>query len=156
MKIRRAEDRDTARIMELLRQVNNVHSDVRPDLFLRDKTKYTEDELHEIMQHEDLPIFVAVDANDRVLGYMFGKLESHVKDNNFPDITTFYIDDLCVDEASRGQHVGKALYEHTVQYAKAIGCYNLTLNVWEGNTNAQAFYDACGLKPLKIGLETVL
>jgi GNAT superfamily N-acetyltransferase len=32
-----------------------------------------------------------------------------------------------------GKHIGKALYEFVRGYAKSIGCYNITLNVWEGN-----------------------
>ena len=54
------------------------------------------------------------------------------------DIKTLYIDDLCVDETLRGQHFGRALYDAAVAYAKAHGCYNLTLNVWAGNENRPA------------------
>lgn len=156
MQVRRAKIKDTDRIMELLVQVNNVHSEKRPDLFIKDKTKYNTDELIEIINDDDRPIFVAVDDDDRVMGYMFGKLESHIEDNNFPDIITFYIDDLCVDEIARGQHIGKLLYDYTVAVARTLGCYNVTLNVWEGNDNARRFYEKCGLKPQKTGLEVVL
>lgn len=57
------------------------------------------------------------------------------------DFTTLYIDDLCVDENSRGQHVGRKLYEYVLNYAREQGCYDVTLNVWEGNDNARAFYE---------------
>ena len=33
-------------------------------------------------------------------------------------IKTLYLDDLCVDEACRGKHVGKALYERVLAFAK--------------------------------------
>ena len=69
---------------------------------------------------------------------------------------TLYIDDLCVDETERGQHIGKQLYDYTKEYAKQIGCNNLTLNVWEGNDSARAFYDRQGLKPLKTTMEVIL
>ena len=101
-------------------------------------------------------IFCAVDDNDTVLGYGFCVLQSHVKDNNWPDITTLYIDDICVDENARGQHVGKAVYDFIIDYARKIGCYNVTLNVWEKNTSAKEFYKKMGMQVQKIGLETIL
>ena len=61
------------------------------------------------------------------------------------DFQTLFIDDLCVDEKYRGQHVGKRLYEYALAYARELGCYDLTLNVWEGNDNARAFYEKMGM-----------
>ena len=70
--------------------------------------------------------------------------------------TTLYIDDICVDEATRGKHIGKALYEYVRDYAKSIGCYNITLNVWEGNDAAYSFYKHMGMQVQKTGMETIL
>ena len=156
MIIRKAEIKDTGRIMQLLVQVNNVHNANRPDLFIKDKTKYTEDELKRILDDPLTPVFVAVDETDNVLGYCFGMFQSHKEDNNFPDITTYYIDDLCVDESHRGEHIGKALYNYTVEFAKKSGCYNVTLNVWDKNDSAIKFYENCGFKIQKYGMEIVL
>ena len=80
----------------------------------------------------------------------------HMNDNILTDIRTLYIDDLCVDETIRGQHIGKALYEHVLAFAKESGCYNVTLNVWSLNDSAMRFYEKCGLKPQKIGMEKIL
>ncbi|MBQ9157413.1 MAG: GNAT family N-acetyltransferase [Eubacterium sp.] len=156
MKVRRAEIKDSGRIMELLRQVNNVHHVNRPDLFLKDKTKYTEEELLKIIQDDQTPIFVALDEDELVLGYSFGVFQSHVDDNNFPDIVSYYIDDICVDEKCRRQHVGQALYDYTIAFARESGCYNVTLNVWEKNDSARIFYEQCGFKPQKTCMEVIL
>ena len=67
-----------------------------------------------------------------------------------------YIDDLCVDKKSRGQHVGKALFEFAKDEAKRLGCYEVTLNVWEGNDSAYKFYDAMGMKPKETHMEYIL
>ena len=72
------------------------------------------------------------------------------------DIKTLYIDDLCVDEMRRGEHIGKMLYDFAVAFAKESGCYNLTLNVWSCNESAMRFYEKCGLKPQKVGMELIL
>lgn len=156
MIIRNAKEKDADRILELLVQVNNVHSDNRPDLFLRDKTKYTKDELLAIINDDSKPIFVGVDENDRVLGYAFCVFQSHIEDNNFPDIVTLYIDDICVDEKERGKHVANQIYDYVKNYAKEQGCYNVTLNVWDKNDAAIAFYNKCGFKIQKYGMEVIL
>lgn len=155
MEIVRAESRHADKILDLLVQVNNVHNDGRPDLFLRDKTKYTKQELLEILADDARPVFVA-EEDGKVLGYAFGVFQSHKEDNNWPDIVTFYVDDICVDEAARGRHVGSALYGFVKDFAKAQGCYNLTLNVWEKNESAKGFYEAMGLTVQKIGMEAIL
>ena len=72
------------------------------------------------------------------------------------DIKTLYIDDLCVDESARGTHIGKALYESVLDYARKTGCYNVTLNVWAGNVGALKFYEKAGLEIQKIGMEKIL
>ena len=91
-----------------------------------------------------------------MLGYAFCVFVQHVGDNILTDIKTLYIDDLCVDEEIRGQHVGRQLYEYVLGFAREQGCYNVTLNVWALNDGAIKFYEACGLKPQKIGMETIL
>ena len=42
------------------------------------------------------------------------------------------------------------------QFAKEQGFYNITLNVWSLNEPAMKFYESCGLKPQKVGMELVL
>ncbi len=154
--IRKAVEKDIPRILELLVQVNMVHHTIRPDLFHGPATKYTKKELEDIMNNEKTPIFVSADENDNVEGYAFCILKQYTDDNILTDIKTLYIDDLCVDEAIRGKHIGQKLYEYVLAFAKENNCYNVTLNVWSGNDSAMAFYEKCGLKPQKIGMEKIL
>lgn len=156
MIIRRALEKDMPNILKLLSQVLEVHHQGRPDLFKGGVRKYTDSELAELIKDDSKPIFVGVDESGRVLGYTFCVFIQHVNDNILTDIKTLYIDDLCVDEEIRGQHVGKQLYEYVLKFAKEQGCYNVTLNVWALNEGAMKFYEACGLKPQKIGMETIL
>lgn len=156
MNIRRAQEKDIERINKLLFQVNLVHHNGRPDLFKYGTRKYTDEQLREIIQDDKRPILVAADENDNVLGYAFCVFEQHVNDNILTDIRTLYIDDLCVDETLRGQHIGKTLYEAVLDFAREHQCYNVTLNVWSCNESAMKFYDSCGLKPYKVGMEKIL
>ena len=154
--IRRAVEADMPGLLRLLVQVDMVHHNGRPDLFKGPATKYTEAELRGILADEKTPVFACVDEGGALLGYAFCVLKRYENDNIMTDIKTLYIDDLCVDEAVRGQGVGRALYEYAVDFARSAGCYNLTLNVWSCNPSALRFYEKCGLVPQKIGMETIL
>lgn len=154
MEIRRARSKDIPRLSELLLQVERVHHEGRPDLFGKARKKYTEAELERLLSDPKRPIFVAVE--ETVVGYAFCILQERVNDNVFNDVRTLYIDDLCVDEACRGKGVGKRLYGAVCDYARQLGCYNITLNVWCFNETAMAFYRRCGLKPRNITMETIL
>ena len=155
LSIRRAKESDIPIINKLLYQVLKVHSDARPDLFKPGTKKYTDEELKEILADDKTPVFVA-EKDGNVLGYAFCVHQQYINNNNMTDIKTLYIDDLCVDEASRGAHIGKTLYEYVIDYAKKQGYYNVTLNVWADNVNAAKFYEKIGLKVQKIGMETIL
>ncbi|MDO5121371.1 MAG: GNAT family N-acetyltransferase, partial [Erysipelotrichaceae bacterium] len=108
MIVRRAEERDIPKILDLLVQVLNIHAEGRPDLFIPNTTKYTVDELKVMIQDDNAPIFVA-DENGEVLGYAFTVMQRRLHNNNMTDIKTLFIDDLCVDEKARGKHVGRTI-----------------------------------------------
>ena len=153
--VRRARSSDIPAIMELLKQVNRVHYEGRPDLF-KLATKYTEDELGNIIDDDNTPVFVCEDADGKILGHGFCIFEHPKNTRLLNDVLTLYIDDICVDETARGKCIGKAIYEHIIDYARQCGCYNVTLNVWSCNPRAMKFYKSLGLTPYKVGMEKVL
>ena len=152
--IRKASNKDIPRIIELLHQVNMVHHIIRPDLFKPHTTKYNEQELETMLDDDSKPIFVYDDG--LVLGYAFCQVTEVRGNQLLEDIKTLYIDDICVDENARGRHIGKALYEYVRDYAKSIGCNNITLNVWEGNDSAISFYKNMGMQVQKTTMEIIL
>ena len=156
MKVRRAQEKDMERIDALLMQVERIHHEGRPDLFRVGRKKYTDEELRELIHDDSRPILVAADEKDAVMGYAFCIFQQYQNHNIMTDIKTLYIDDLCVDETIRGRHVGKTLYDSVLEFARQNGCYNVTLNVWSCNESAMKFYEACGLKPQKVGMEAIL
>jgi ribosomal protein S18 acetylase RimI-like enzyme len=154
MTIRRAKEADIPKLIDLLEQVLLVHHKVRPDLFQEKGVKYTESELAELIADDNRPIFVYEDESGTVLGHMFTVIE----ESHAPKVPhkTLFIDDLCVDEAARGQKIGEQLYRFALQYAKEIGCYNLTLNVWSANKSAVRFYERQGLTPQETRMEQII
>ena len=152
--VRRADKNDISRIIQLLHQVDMVHHVIRPDLFKPHTTKYDEQQLEALLDDDSKPVFVF--DNGEVLGHAFCMITEARNDKLLQDIKTLYIDDICVDEKARGNHVGKALYEYVRDYAKSIGCNHITLNVWEGNDPALSFYRNMGMKVQKTTMEIKL
>ena len=155
MEIRFAQPQDVTGILSLLKQVGHVHHVGRPDIFRSNAQKYGASQVLAMLDSSKTPIFVAVEDGN-VLGYGFCILKDHKDDPVIADHLELYIDDLCVDETCRGQGIGKIIYENILRYAKMRKCYNVTLNVWSCNESAMKFYESLGLKPQKVGMETIL
>lgn len=156
MNIRRAEEKDIPRLIELLQQVLDIHAKIRPDIFISGTTKYTNDELLQMILDDRNPIYVAVNEKDLCMGYAFCQLKEQPFSNNMVPFTSLFIDDLCVDQSLRGQHIGESLFEFVKAEAKRLGCYEVTLNVWAGNTSAEHFYEKMGMKTKERQMEYIL
>ena len=152
MEIRFAAPQDVPGILNLLKQVGQMHHEGRPDIFRAGAQKYSASQVLAMLEDTKRPIFVAVEE-EKVLGYGFCIVKETVKDPVLADGTTLYIDDLCVDEGCRGQRIGVAIYETILRYAKQRKCSSITLNVWAFNESAMKFYEKLGLTPQKIGME---
>ena len=156
MNIRLAEEKDIDSVIKLLTQVLNIHAKIRPDIFIGGTTKYTKEELMEIFNDVNRPVYVAVDENDSVMGYAFYIKKKQPFSTNMVPFDSLFIDDLCVDQNIRGKHVGQKIFEHVKEEAKKMGCYEVTLNVWEGNDTARRFYEKMGMVPKETQMEFIL
>ena len=154
MRIRKAEIKDIKRILELLSEVLEIHAKIRPDIFVSGTTKYNEEDLKKKLRNPCEFIYIA-EENDEVVGFLFSIIQE-VNSRNMKPNKIFYIDDLCVDEKVRGKHIGQKLFEFAKEEAKRLGCYEITLNVWEGNDDAKSFYEKMGLKTKTSILELIV
>lgn len=155
MVIRNAMAQDIPGILNLLKQVGKVHSDIRPDIFPAGALKYDEAALLTLLDDASRPIFIAV-VDGVVAGYCFC-VHKVIEDSALSvGRQELYIDDLCVDENHRRMGLAKALYDHTLAYAKKTGCNMVTLHVWNGNDGAIRFYEQMGMTPRYIMMEAPL
>ncbi len=156
MQIRRAIEKDIPKVSELLSQVLEIHASIRPDIFISGTTKYTKDELLAIFADDKRPVYVAANEADEVLGYAFCILKEQPFSTNMVPFTSMFIDDLCVDASARGMHLGQQLFEFVKSEARRLGCYEVSLNVWEGNDSARHFYEKMGMGVKETQMEYVL
>ena len=144
MTIRLANENDIDSILDLLSQVLELHYNIRPDLFVKGKTKYDKTTLK--------PIYVAIE-NDRLIAYCFCIIKENKADNHIANSKTLYIDDLCVDKEYRSKHIGQNILDYIKEEAKRLNADYITLNVWEGNDTAKLFYEHNGFKIRKTEME---
>lgn len=153
--IRKAEVADIPRLQELLGQILQVHHAARPDIFKAKGSKFTDQELADLLVDETKPVFVYENEVGQVVGHLFTIIETKEIAVLEP-IKTLFIDDLCVDETARGQKIGEQLYDFALSYAKEIGCYNVTLHVWNDNDGALRFYQKRGMQAQVTTMEAIL
>ncbi len=153
MTIRRAKTSDASRLNDLLYQVQAVHAALRPDIFPSGGKKYTDAQVAALILDDTRPIFVAADDTDTVLGYAMCVHHITPPSAALLGYDTLYLDDLCVDETKRHGGVGRALFAHVCETAKAMGCQSVTLNVWNGNDDAAQFYRDRGMTVQRTTME---
>jgi len=155
IKIRPANEGDCERLLELLVQIEDLHHKNRPDIFKANAQKYNLEQLHEILNNPDKPVFAAINQDGFLLGYAF----CQIINNNHPVINNFkslYIDDICVDEKFRNHGIGTLLLERCKELAREQECYCIDLNVWAFNESAVKFYEKCGFVPRSVKMEHIL
>lgn len=154
--IRRAAAADIPRLLELLHQVNDIHAQGRPDLFIPGRTKYTAAELEAILADDNAPVFVCADTDDRVMGYAFCRIDQTPPGGNLVPRRELYLDDLCFDAPCRGAGHAARLFAAVEDFARTAHCTRLTLHVWSCNPQAARFYARQGLTPYFHALEKPL
>ena len=144
LEIRRAVNEDSNVLLEMLSQIARLHYEGRPDIFKNDSSKYTEDDVKQIISDNLRPIFVAVELGE-VIGYVFCEISENQPHPLMQDFKSLYIDDFFIKEDKRGNGTGRILFEYIKKYAEEIGCHYIDLNVWEFNKSAIEFYEKCGM-----------
>lgn len=154
--IRRAEQEDQSELQRLLKYIAALHHAGRPDIFRSGSSKYDAAQLAEILQDERKPVFVAADETRHVFGYAFCIVRESGGDALLNSRRILYVDDLCVEEQSRGRGLGRALLEEVKKHALFLGAQSVELNVWNFNQSAVSFYEHLGFSVQKSILELLL
>jgi ribosomal protein S18 acetylase RimI-like enzyme len=143
MVIRTANIMDIEKILDLEKQVFEIHFKARPDLIKKFPMNY--EFVKNLIEGNTGKIFIA-EENEQIIGHCIINIRV-IKDHHlFHDMKNIEIDDMCIDENYRRKGVGKKLFEEVEKYAKEIGVNNIELMVWEFNQSARKFYEYIGFK----------
>ncbi|MBQ6862960.1 MAG: GNAT family N-acetyltransferase [Clostridia bacterium] len=153
--VRPAQTQDIAHLHRMLCAIAALHAQERPDIFRNGTSKYSTQQLQELLQDPTYRIFTA-DNGERVFGYVFCVVQSVSGHQLLQDKKELYVDDLYVDPDCRGFGAATALMQRAKEEAQAIGCDCLTLNVWNFPTSACGFYEKLGYTERKRCMELAL
>ncbi len=81
-----------------------------------------------------------VELGEHVIGFALW----HYSFSTFSGRAGLYVEDVYVEQARRGQGIGRAIFRELARRAVAEGCGYMKWSVLDGNTNAVKFYTSLG------------
>ncbi len=149
IQIRKAVSGDYDAVEKIMKQVQQLHIDLRPDIFCPVDTVLSRDEYEEEVQRECC--FVA-EIDGLVIG-LASILYRHVNVPHMVKRDVLFIETLAVDSSYRRLGVGKALLNYLIELKKEKNMDGLELQVNARNMNALKMYEACGFTMKSINME---
>lgn len=137
MIVRRAEPRDVESILRLIRALAAFEREP-------DAVRATEASLHGTLFGETPQVFAHVAEEG---GTILGIAVWFLNYSTWTGRPGLYLEDLVVDEAARGQGVGRRLFAALAVEALARGCARVDWAVLDWNEAAMDFYRALGGRP---------
>ena len=142
MKIEIPKESDFERVNYLARQVHDLHSNWRPDVFISVDDVILQNRFIELIDNKN--IYVAK-IDDIIVGYITISIkEKEVHGMHYRKVLE--IDAVCIDEKYRSNGIGTALIEHVINLGKKESCTDLYLSVYEDNIDAIRLYERIGMK----------
>ena len=142
IKIESPKIEEQKRINELARQIQKIHFNWRPDLFLNVEEVISKERLKGLLDKKS--IYVAK-IGEEIVGYII--IDIMEKDNSFIRYRKLLVvDTLCVDEKYRGKGIGTKLLEYAKNLGKENNCTDMYLTVNPKNENAIKVYEKFGMK----------
>lgn len=142
--IRKANIDDIPRLLELLLDINKIHVEGRSDIFNPNVTKFSYDDLKDIIENNKLFINVYT-IDNLVIGYLMAEIQL-IESNLLKNRKIYFIHDFCIDSKYRHHGIGKELFKYSKEESINLNCDSIELNVWSFNDSAIKFYESLGFK----------
>lgn len=150
LELARIEDWEAVRRLSV--QIHELHAAWRPDIYFSCEEPYPKEKYLEDISNR--LVYVAK-INGTVTGYVVLSILRKEGSGTVPK-KLLRLESICVDEACRGQGIGKAMVTDVRALAKAFGCRELILGVHPENDTAVAFYQKCGFRIRTINMDRKL
>ena len=146
MTVRFADEKDLGKVNELRRQVNDLHTEGRPDIF---RPGFS-DQLRDCIKGKTI---IVAESDEIIIGFAVIN-RVHRKETPFQYARDYIeIDELGVDSAHKRKGVATEILKFIESYAMENGISRIELNMWEFNEEALAFYEASGFRTYRRYLE---
>ena len=155
MEIRKLVASDYDVVVELYKELDEMHVLARPDYFVhRDKDKvYPKDAFLQNLSDPDV-LQMGVFDNEQLVGVVRATLWE--ESGMVKDVKTVCLDNIYVLPSHRRSGVATKLFAEVELWAKEKGAVRLDLYTWDFNKNAIAMYQAMGMTPQQYVFEKKL
>ncbi len=146
MEIRKAQEQDIDAILELNRQIGEIHFEQAPQVFCPPSPEERAFLLAAIAAEGRL--FCVAEQEGAVVGFLTARIDINETIPFLSKEPICRIGTVVVDEGHRSQGIGKALIAHCDEWGKVQGAHQIRLEVMAFNERAKALYEALGFKML--------
>ncbi len=155
MEIRKLTEFDYDAVIELYKELDEIHVQARPDCFVhRDKYEiYPKDAFVHNLSHPGV-LQLGAFENEQLVGVVKASLWE--ESGMVKDVNTVCLDDIYVLPACRRKGIAARLLAEVEFWAKEHGAVRLELHTWDFNKNAIALYQAMGMTPQRYVFEKKL
>ena len=147
--VRKAKREEYEIVERMLRQVHEIHVNLRPDIYRNCENLLTEGAFKQALREEK--VFVA-DLGGEAAGIMFLEYR-HTERKNQNIRNAIYIETIVVDKKYRGMNVGRTLLDHAVKIKERKGFDSVELQVNAKNCDAYEFYKHYGFSEKSVNME---
>ena len=155
MQVRLANENELVRVNELRRQLYDFHASVKPEVFKPGSSKELQDSIYAAWNDPEQEIAIA-EQNGEICGYA---VLHHINRPEHPVMLEqdfLNVDEICVDEAFRGQGVASAMINFIRDFAVKKGFHRIELFVWEFNQKAIGLYENAGFSTFRYNMEMII
>ena len=147
-----ARESDWESVRRLSVQIHDLHAGWRPDIYYSCQEPYPKEKFLEDICNR--LVYIAK-RNDQIVGYVvLARLQKGGPGTQEKKILR--LDSIVVDEALRGQGIGKQMMLEVRALSRAFGCQEMILGVHPENDGAIAFYQKCGFRIRTINMDCKL
>ncbi len=146
MEIRKAQEQDIDAILELNRQIGEIHFEQAPQVFCPPSPEERAFLLAAISAEGRL--FCVAEQEGAVVGFLTARIDINETIPFLSKQPICRIGTVVVDEGHQSQGIGKALIAHCDEWGKVHGAHQIRLEVMAFNERAKALYEALGFKML--------
>ncbi|MBQ8599639.1 MAG: GNAT family N-acetyltransferase [Oscillospiraceae bacterium] len=147
--IRFAQLTDYEQVENIMKQVQALHVDWRPDIYKPCDTVLPHEVFSQMVSAETMLVAV---TQEQVVG-LLAFIHKHVQSIAQVTRDVLFIDSMAVDEAYRGQGIGHQLFAFIKELAKEKNFDGVELQVNAKNTAAYEMYKKCGFTKKSINME---
>lgn len=156
LQIRRADSSDYASLLPLFDQIDLLHREALPEIFVKPEGSPREkDYFEDLLQQPQVGFFIAQEQ-DQMIGFV------HAAVRNAPPLAIFaprryaVVEGAVVSKDYQGRGIGRKLMQRVHEWALEKGAGSVELNVYNFNAGAISFYERLGYEPLSLKLRKPL